>query len=167
MLLVVAGVAAVAVGCGFRLQGAAAGLPAGVQSVYVSAPEELTPFVIELERSLASAGAAHAPSAGAADAVVRVLHDRTGRRVLSVSTRNTPQEYEVFYSVEYAIDRAGQEAVPVQRLELTRNFSFDESLLLAKNHEETILREAMARDLADLVLRRLASLPPAQSGPSR
>ena len=166
-LLLVAGFALVAAGCGFRLQGAAAGLPAGVKSVYVSAPEDLTPFVIELERGLNGAGAGRAPSAGVADAVIRVLHDRTGRRVLSVSTRNTPQEYEVFYSVEYAIDRAGQEAVPVQRLELTRNFSFDESLLLAKDHEESILREAMARDLADLVLRRLGSLPPAQTGPSR
>ncbi len=165
MLLLVAGFALVATGCGFRLQGAASGLPAGVQSVYVSAPDQLSPFVIELQRSLRGAGAGRAPSAGEADAVIRVLHDRTGRRVLSVSARNTPQEYEVFYNVEYAIDRAGQEAVPVQRLELTRNFSFDETLLLAKNHEETILREAMARDLADLVLRRLGSVPSAQTGP--
>ena len=166
-LLLVAGCALLAAGCGFRLQGAAAGLPAGVTSVYVSAPEQLSPFVIELERGLRSAGAVSAPSAGEADAVIRVLHDRTGRRVLSVSARNTPQEYEVFYNVDYAIDRAGQEAVPAQRLELTRNFSFDETLLLAKNHEEAILRDAMARDLADLVLRRLGSLPPAQTDPSR
>jgi outer membrane lipopolysaccharide assembly protein LptE/RlpB len=31
-------------------------------------------------------------------------------------------------------------------------------LLLAKNHEETILRQDMAHDLADMVMRRLASL---------
>ena len=166
-LLAVAGLALLAAGCGFRLQGAAAGLPDGVRSVYVAAPEALTPFVIELGRNLDGAGAVRAASAGTADAVIRVLHDRTGRRVLSVSARNTPQEYEVFYNVEFAIDRAGAEAVPAQRLELTRNFSFDESLLLAKNHEEAILREAMARDLARLVLRRLGSLPPPQSDPSR
>jgi len=34
----------------------------------------------------------------------------------------------------------------------------DESRLLAKDREEEILRDAMARDLADLVLRRLGSL---------
>ena len=165
-LLAVAGLALLAAGCGFRLQGAASGLPAGVQSVYVAAPDELSPFVVALRRNLDGAGAVRAESAGTADAVIRVLRDRTGRRVLSVSARNTPQEYEVFYDVEYAIDRAGQQAVPAQRLELTRSFSFDETLLLAKNHEEAILRDAMARDLADLVLRRLGSLPPAQSGPS-
>ena len=73
--------------------------------------------------------------------------------------------------MEFAIDRGGVQVVPPQRLELTRNISFDESELLAKDREEEILREAMARDLADLVLRRLESLPPAppsaQSGPSR
>ena len=37
-------------------------------------------------------------------------------------------------------------------------YSFDETLLLAKNHEEQILRQDMARDLADMVMRRLASL---------
>ena len=49
---------------------------------------------------------------GEADAVVRVTTDRTGRRVLSVSARNTPQEFEIFYIVEYSIDVAGTEAVP-------------------------------------------------------
>jgi outer membrane lipopolysaccharide assembly protein LptE/RlpB len=75
-----------------------------------------------------------------------------------VSARNTPAEYEVFYDVEYSVERAGVEAVPTQSLELQRNFSFDESLLLAKEHEEEIIRDAMARDLATLVLRKVGSL---------
>jgi LPS-assembly lipoprotein len=90
--------------------------------------------------------------------VVRVRSDRTGRRVLSVSARNTPEEFEVFYVVDYSIDRGGQEVVPSQVLELTRSFSFDEADLLAKDREEDILREAMARDIAGLIVRRLGSL---------
>ena len=39
-----------------------------------------------------------------------------------------------------------------------RDYSFSESDLLAKNREEDILRQAIARDLAVLVVRRLASL---------
>jgi LPS-assembly lipoprotein len=87
-----------------------------------------------------------------------VRRDRTGRRVLSVSARNTPEEFEVFYTVDYSIDRGGEEVVPMQTLELTRSFSFDEADLLAKDREEDILREAMARDIAGLVVRRLGSL---------
>jgi LPS-assembly lipoprotein len=163
-------VAVLAAGCGFRLQGASH-LPAGLDSVHVATRDRLTSFAVELSRGLERIGASQAAVAGEADAVVRVTRDRSGRRVLSVSARNTPQEYEIFYEVEFAIDRGGAQVVPPQRLQLTRNISFDESELLAKDREEEILREAMARDLADLVLRRLESLPaappPAQSGPSR
>jgi len=152
--------------CGFRVQGAS-GLPQDVSRVYVAAPEQLSPFVVELRRGLERAGAQRAPSAGDADAVIRVQVDRTGRRVLSVSARNIPQEYEINYVVDYSIERGGSIVLPVQRIEVTRNFSFDETQLLAKDREEQILRDAMARDLAGQVLRRLASLPPAQSDPSR
>jgi len=144
-------------GCGFQLQGPTT-LPAGVRQVYIEAPDQLTPFVVELRRSLARAGGALAATAAGADAVIRVREDKTGRRVLSVSARNTPQEYEVFYTVKYAIDRGGSEVLALQQLDMTRNFSFDESLLLAKEREEELLRDAMARDLADLVLRRFGSL---------
>jgi LPS-assembly lipoprotein len=153
-------------GCGFRLQGSSV-LPEGLDQVYVTTRDELSAFSVELFRGLERAGARRAASTGEADAVLRITVDRTGRRVLSVSARNTPQEFEIFYQVEYSIERAGAEVVPRQRLELTRNISFDESQLLAKDREEEILRDAMARDLAGLVLRRLESLPAAQSDPSR
>jgi LPS-assembly lipoprotein len=160
---------ALASGCGFHLKGEAR-LPEDLGSVYLALPDDLSPLAVELRQSLERAGAVTAASAGEAGAVVRVRVDRTGRRVLAVSARNTPTEFEIFYLVEYSVDRAGQEVVAPQRLELTRNFSFEESLVLAKGHEEQILREALARDLADLVMRRLESLPsappPAQSGPS-
>jgi LPS-assembly lipoprotein len=113
---------------------------------------------VELRRALAASGATEAASAAAADAVVRVAQDRTGRRVLSVNSRNTPQEYQVYYVLGYSVDHGGTQAVPPQEIELSRSYSFSESDLLAKDREETILREAIARDLADLVVRRLASL---------
>jgi LPS-assembly lipoprotein len=143
--------------CGFRLQGSV-DLPVEVRRVYVATADELTPLAVELREALSRNGATLAPAASAADAVVRVRRDRTGRRVLSVSARNTPEEFEVFYIVDYSIDRGGQEVVPSQTLELTRSFSFDEADLLAKDREEDILREAMARDIAGLIVRRLGSL---------
>jgi len=165
-LTLVLAMALLLAGCGFRLQGASV-LPEGLGRVHVAARDELSAFAVELFRGLERAGAQRATTPAEADATVRVTVDRTGRRVLSVSTRNTPQEFEIFYVVEYSIDAGGEQVVPPQRLELTRNISFDESQLLAKDREEEILRDAMARDLAGLVLRRLESLPAAQSGPSR
>lgn len=157
-------------GCGFHLKGDVT-LPAGLGAIYLSLPDDLSPFAVEMRRGLERVDAITTTSAGDAGTVIRVRVDRAGRRVLAVSARNTPTEYEIFYLLEYSIDRNGTEVVTPQRLELTRNFSFDEGLVLAKGHEEEILREALARDLADLVLRRLESLPPdpppVQTGPSR
>ncbi len=157
-LVVVATLAATLGGCGFQLRGGVA-LPEGARNLYVATSDEVTPFAVELRRAIEQSGGTIARSSGAADTVVRIQRDRSGRRVLSVSARNTPQEYEVFYAVEYTVERAGREIVERQPLELIRNLSFEESQLLAKNREEAILREAMARDLALLVVRRLESLP--------
>lgn len=162
-------VIALATGCGFHLKGEAQ-LPAETGSIYLSLPDDLSPFAVEMRRALERSGAVTTTAASEAATVVRVRVDRTGRRVLAVSARNTPTEFEIYYLLDYTVDRNGTQVVAPQRLELTRNFSFDESLVLAKGHEEEILREALARDLADLVLRRLESLPPApppaQTGPS-
>jgi LPS-assembly lipoprotein len=144
-------------GCGFHLQGVAA-LPADLHKVYVAATDELSPFAVELDRVLKDAGAEIVVSPAEAETTIRVAQDRTGRRILSVSSRNTPQEYQVFYSLKYSIERGDKQAVPEQEIELTRSYSFSESSVLAKDREEEILRQAMARDLANLVVRRLESL---------
>jgi LPS-assembly lipoprotein len=144
--------------CGFHLQSATP-LPEGNQKIFLATSDELTPFAVELRQSIEGAGGKVVSVSKNADTVVRITRDRSGRRVLSVSARNTPQEYELFYEVEYSVDRAGQEVVATQPLELIRNLNFDETKVLAKDREEAILREAMARDLALLVLRRLESLP--------
>ncbi|HXW10230.1 MAG TPA: LPS assembly lipoprotein LptE [Steroidobacteraceae bacterium] len=151
-------------GCGFHLQGAGQ-LPEDSRRVYISTSDELTPFAVELRRAIERSGGTIASGSAAADLVVRIERDRSGRRVLSVSARNTPQEYEIYYNVEYTVDREGEQVVERQPLELIRNLSFDQSQLLAKDREEAILRDAMARDLAMLVVRRLESLD--ETAPAR
>ena len=98
-------------------------------------------------------------SAGeSASAIVHIHRDETGRSILTISARNTPEEYEVFYTVEYSVSAAGAEILPRQKLTLSRDYAYDDSLVLAKQHEEQDIRESLARDLAALVARRLAAL---------
>ncbi len=49
--------------------------------------------------------------------------------------------------------------LPVQRIELTRNFTFDETQLLAKDREEQILRDAIARAKRSVALTSSCVLP--------
>jgi len=144
-------------GCGFHLQGSGS-LPEDGRKIHVVTSDEVTPFAVELRRAIERSGGTVMATAAEADTVLRIQKDRGGRRVLSVSARNTPQEYEIFYIIEYSVQRGGKEVLETQPLEMTRNLSFNETQLLAKDREEVIIREAMARDLALLVTRRLESL---------
>ena len=145
-------------GCGFHLQGHTA-LPAVVRQPFVEAPDRQSDFVQYLRHALLSNGAQLTPERDKASAVVSILRDNVARRVLSVSATNQPNQYEVTYTVGFSVSAAGgKELLPPQEVSATRSYSFDETLLLAKNHEEQILRQDMARDLADMVMRRLASL---------
>jgi LPS-assembly lipoprotein len=144
-------------GCGWRLQGTSQLSPT-MALTYVVAEDRYTDFNRALQERLRASGAQLAAKAGDATAVVRIIKDQSGQRVLSVSARNTPEEYEVFYAVEYSVASHGTELIPPQRLELTRDYSYDTTAVLAKQREQAMLRGALAQDLAALVLRRLASL---------
>jgi LPS-assembly lipoprotein len=150
-------VAALASGCGFHLQGRVA-LPEPVRTPYLEAPDRQSEFVQSLRRALLSSGAHLAREKDQASAVVSIVHDSVTRRVLSVSGTNQPNQYEVTYTIGFVVTAGSKELLPQQEISATRSYSFDERLLLAKGHEEDILREDMARDLADMVMRRLASL---------
>jgi LPS-assembly lipoprotein len=149
--------ALVLAGCGYRLQGSAK-LSAVMATTYVETDDRYTDFNRALRDSLEASGARLAHNKSDATAIVRIIKDESGQRVLTVSGRNTPEEYEVFYSIEYSVDGRTEELISPQRVELTREYSFDETALLAKQKEQAILRQALARDLAGLVVRRLASL---------
>jgi LPS-assembly lipoprotein len=143
--------------CGFHLQGATSMSPV-MKVTYVETQDERSPFLVTLLRSLQDSGVTITPDHQAATAVLHVERDETGQRVLSVSAANKPTEYEIFYKVKYSVSANGKEILSTQTLELTRDYSFDETTLLAKEHEQDVLREALARDLAGIVMNRLASL---------
>jgi LPS-assembly lipoprotein len=149
--------AALLTACGFRLQGRTP-LPDALASVYVEAENPQTDFVVNLRRLLVSSGAKLVRDASQASATVRVLEDEATRSVVSVSAANSPVEIAIEYKVRFAVVAGDRELLPAQPLAASRSFSFDERLLLAKEHEEDILREALARDLAGVAMRRLASL---------
>ena len=143
--------------CGFHLQGRTP-LPAALRVSYVQAADRQSDFVQDLRKELLTSGAHLTTRSEDATAVVRVLTDNFQRRVLSVSATDRPAEYEITYTVRFSVSFGGKEVLPAQELSTVRDYTFDETILLAKENEEAILREALARDLADVVMRRLTNL---------
>jgi len=143
--------------CGFQLQGRAK-LPDPLNRAFVEAPDAQTDFVQGLRKALINSGADVVKQRDSASAVVQILQDEVTTRVLTVSANNLPRDYEVTYTVEFAVRASDQEILAPQKLSVSRDYSFDERMLLAKEHEESQLREGLAHDLVGLVMRRLSSL---------
>ncbi|MBV8742482.1 MAG: hypothetical protein JOZ12_11910 [Sinobacteraceae bacterium] len=145
-------------GCGFHLEGRTP-LPAAIRAPYLQATDRQSDFVQSLQKALLVSGARPTDDRERATAVVNILRDEVSRRVLSVSgDKNQPNEYEVTYTVRFAVSTADHELLAPQDVAASRSYSFNESRLLAKEHEEEILRQAMAHDLADIVMRQLSRL---------
>jgi LPS-assembly lipoprotein len=161
VLLLLAAGGALLAGCGFHLQGRLP-LPPSLARIYIDAPEKQSDFVASLRAGLLAAGAVlvdQAPAAGSGTARIRVLQDEVQERVLTVSARNIPTDYELTQELHIAVDGPdGKELMPSEDLSLTRVYSFDERKLLAKEREKDLLLEALARDMASVVLRRLSAL---------
>jgi LPS-assembly lipoprotein len=144
-------------GCGWQLQGSGR-LPATMQVIYVDTNDAYSDFYRELRSTLMAAGAQVKPQGTGVAAILHVKTDETAQRVLSVSSRNRPEQYVVYYRVAYSVDLSGAEVLPNQQLELSATYSYDSDTVLAKQREQLTMQRALARELAGHVLRRLASL---------
>ncbi|MGI9232501.1 MAG: LPS assembly lipoprotein LptE [Woeseiaceae bacterium] len=143
--------------CGFQMQGALS-TPAEMERTYISTVDHHSLFYRELRAQLQTAGVELVDTAGDSTATISILIDETDQRVLSVSARNVPTEYEVYYTVQYAIDTAGDSLVDPQTLTITRDYTYDSTLVLGKAREEELLREAAVKDLVRIVLKKISIL---------
>jgi LPS-assembly lipoprotein len=143
--------------CGFHLQGRQP-LPADFAYTYVDTKDEQTDFVQDLRKALIASNVNVIRTRGSSGAVITVHEDQLTERVLSVSARNIPTEYELTYKVLFSVTSGDRTLIDKEEITISRDISFEEAQLLAKEREQEILSEALARDLAAQVMRRLAAL---------
>lgn len=153
--------------CGFRLQGDLA-LPQAVAVIELQAVDRQSDFAHALARQLRDAGVevrwrgrSEEPVAGA---LLQIEADEFLERVASISARNLPREYELTYRIRYSyqpsrsLPAESPAKIASEELTLSREFSFDERVALAKQREREQLRSTLANELAGMVVQRLASL---------
>ena len=144
-------------GCGFHLVGSDT-LPGILARPYLTLKDPYTDFSREFEHQLKNAGATLQTMPANATATIDVSKDLVQRRTLSVSALNIPTEYELTYTVTFAVQGRDKELLAPQTISLSKDYSFEENVLLAKEHEADILRQQMARDLVAIAMRRLTKL---------
>ncbi|HEX6996523.1 MAG TPA: LPS assembly lipoprotein LptE [Gammaproteobacteria bacterium] len=162
--LTIVALAALPAGCGFRLEGVGA-LPSAMARTYLDSEDPRSEFTARLADALRLRGTEIVSSPEEADAVLRIMEDDTGQRVLSVTARNIPREYEVFYSVTFTLSLEGERVLEPQSLVAVRSYTYDETQVLGKSAEEAEIRRALAEDLARQVVRRIEALRPSTQTP--
>jgi len=153
-IFVLAALMSLVAGCGFHLQGT---LPVagGLQRITLQVTDDQSDFVNAMQRHLRHAGV---DVNSDSETVLVIERDELLERVASVSARNLPREYELTYAVRFTVRARGEVRISSEEVLVTRDFSFDERLALAKEREREQLRETLAEEAAGIVLQRLSSL---------
>lgn len=155
--LVAYGLILLLAGCGFQLQGAFTP-PPEMERTYIEASDRHSLLYRELRKAMREAGMQIVDDAAAATATLNLSYDETGQRVLSVSARNVPTEYEVYYTIEYSLYAGQQTLLEMQSRTLTRDYTYDPTLVLGKAREEELLRAAIVDDLVRIILKQISTL---------
>lgn len=143
----------VVAGCGFQLRGTA-DLP--FQSIYVQAPTTSV-FAIQLKRVVASgSGTRVTERPEQAEVILQILNEVQEKQILSLSSGGRVSEFQLRYRVSFRLtDGKNREHIPASEILLRRDFTYNDSQVLAAESEEALLYRDMRTDAVSQLVRRL------------
>jgi LPS-assembly lipoprotein len=145
--------------CGFQLRGQAQ-LP--FDTLYIPGAN---PLVIELKRNVAAASKTRlVDSPGSAQAVLGFTQELREKIILSFNAQGRVSEYRLNYRVGIRVtDPKGQVYLPTSEILITRDVTYNDSQVLAKEAEEALLYRDMQTDMVQQIMRRLVAAKPASA----
>lgn len=150
--------------CGFHPRGQA-GFALPFQTLYVQAVDTHSAFVSELKRDLEANGVQLAATAEKAPLTLHIVSETADKQILSLSSAGRVLEYRLQYRVSFRVyDARQRDWMAPGEITLRRDYTYDDTQVLAKAKEEALLYQDMRTDAAQQVLRRLNHVkePPPQ-----
>lgn len=142
--------------CGFQLQ-TRAELPPEMQQTRLEISSPYSPFARRLEILLEQNGARIVES-GANAAILEVPQNHARREIQSIGDNARVREFLIRHTVQFRLlNSQGNELIPLQTLEQSRVYEFNEQDILAAERESEFLRVDLADSLARMVVRRLGT----------
>ena len=144
--------------CGFHLRGQA-GMP--FASIYLEASNPGTPFIAELRRNLEANKVTLAATAEQAELVLNIVSEVPEKQILTLGGSGRVTEYQLRYRVSLrAYDQQLRDWIPAEEILQRRDYVYDDTKILAKESEETMLYQSMRLDMVQQILRRLSRAKP-------
>ena len=140
--------------CGFRLRGTA-----DVPFETIFLPGATGGIALDLKRNIqVGTNAKVVDDAAKAEAVLQFTEETKQKEVLSLTGTGKVREFQLRYRVGFRVhDGKGGDYVPQSTIQLTRDVTFNDTEILAKEQEEQILFRDMQTDMVQQILRRLAA----------
>jgi len=141
--------------CGFHMRGQNNfALP--FQKLYVQSANEFAPFINELKIAIGASDVQITESPDQAQLTLQIVSEVTDKQILSLSAAGRVLEYRLQYRISLrAYDQKQQEWLAPQEITLRRDYSYDDTQVIAKQQEEALLYKNMRGDAVQQVLRRL------------
>lgn len=112
-----------------------------------------------LKRSLTTSDIEILQSPKGAELQLELVGEENEKRILSLASKGTVNEYELYYRVHYRTKLLGQATwSEVHTIESRRDYTYSDANLLAKQTEEKKLNENMQADVINGIMRRLSAL---------
>ncbi len=144
--------------CGFHLRGQA-GMP--FNALYLDAANPGSLFIADLRRNLEANKVKLVNAAEQADVVLNIASEIPEKQILTLGGSGRVSEFQLHYRVSLrAYDLKQQDWIPAEEIVLRRDYSYDDTKILAKEAEETLLYQSMRSDMVQQIVRRLSHAKP-------
>ena len=145
-------------GCGFQLRGVYS-LP--FDRIYIALPET-NELHAQLKRSITTGSNARVIDLPKdAQATLVIVADTNAKNILSLAATGQAREFQLVRSFTFrVVDGQGRNWMPQTQIEIHRDISFSDNLVLSKDLEETLLWRDIQIDLVQQIMRRLAASKP-------
>ena len=155
LLLVVLTV--LATGCGFHLRGSAA-LPPSMEVTFIKSYDPFSTLVDDFSAALKLHGVRVTQERSEATAVLHILENDIGTRLLSVDTSGKALEYDIYQTVRFSVVTEGNKVlVPEQAVTMNRDYTYSNTDVLGKQREAKVVRANMQSNLVNLAMLRIAA----------
>lgn len=156
--LIVLALVSLLAACGFHLRGDAR-MP--FASLYIEAANPGSPLIAELRRTLEANHVQLTDVADKAEVILNIASDLPEKQILTLGGSGRVSEFQLRYRVSLrAYDKEQREWLSADDLLLSRDFTYDDAQILAKEAEEALLYQSMRSDMVQQIVRRLSHAKP-------
>lgn len=144
--------------CGFQLRGEA-GMP--FTTLYLEAANPNTAMIADLRRILEFNKVHLVNSAEQAEVILNIVSEYPNKQILTLGGSGRVTEFQLNYKVSLrAYDLKRNDWIPAEEMVLRREYSYDDTKILAKEQEEAMIYQNLRSDMVQQIVRRLSRAEP-------